>query len=29
MDLYEAIDKRHIVRDFKDKAVSGEILEKS
>lgn len=28
MDLYEAIDKRHIVRDFKDKAVSGEILEK-
>ena len=28
MDLYEAIDKRHIVRDFKDKAVSGEIFEK-
>ena len=28
MELYEAIYKRRIVRDFKDKSVSDEILEK-
>ena len=28
MELYEAIEKRRIVRDFENKIVSDEILEK-